>query len=174
MQGGNAALVNHHRFAGSQRYALDLIVLEDGVLPSRGVTDLDRYRTYGAPLHAPVAGVVVAAEGSLPDLAIGDADPRNPAGNHVVPRTAAGLFVLPAHLQRGSVTVAVEDEVEVEVGETLAKVGNSGNSTQPHLHIQAMTKPDLFDPGNRPVPLTVSIGGDASRLLGRNDPVFGR
>ena len=172
MHGGNAALVNHHRFAGSQRYALDLIVPEDGVLPSRGVTDLARYRTYGAPLHAPVAGVVVAAEESLADRAIGDADPRNPAGNHVVLRTATGVFVLMAHLQRDSVSVAVGDEVEV--GQALAKVGNSGNSSQPHLHIQAMTGPDFLDPDSRPVPLAVGTGDGAPRLLVRNDSVSGR
>ena len=62
----------------------------------------------------------------------------------MVLRTAASLFVLLAHLQEDGVTVTVGDEVEV--GQSLAKVGNSGNTTQPHLHIQAMTKPDLFGP----------------------------
>ena len=60
-------------------------------------------------------------------------------GNFVVVEGAPGV-ALYAHLQRGSLTVAVGDEVEA--GARLGKVGNSGNSTMPHLHFQLMDRPN--------------------------------
>jgi len=57
------------------------------------------------------------------------------AGNHVVLALGdGGPVVLLAHLRRGSIRVAVGDPVRA--GDVLAQCGNSGNSTQPHLHLQ--------------------------------------
>jgi murein DD-endopeptidase MepM/ murein hydrolase activator NlpD len=58
------------------------------------------------------------------------------AGNHVViALDGHGPYILLAHLQRGSVTVTAGDHVQE--GAVVGACGNSGNSTQPHLHIQA-------------------------------------
>jgi murein DD-endopeptidase MepM/ murein hydrolase activator NlpD len=84
------------------------------------------------------------------------------AGNHVVLATAGARFVVLAHLRRGSLCVAPGDTVAA--GHPLAECGNSGNSTQPHLHLQVM---DDTDPGlARGVPLAFdrfreSAGGGA-------------
>lgn len=57
------------------------------------------------------------------------------AGNHVVVAfTRSGPFILLAHLQRGTVTVTEGDVVTV--GQVVGACGNSGNSTQPHVHVQ--------------------------------------
>lgn len=53
-----------------------------------------------------------------------------------------GAYVLLAHLQAGSLRVAVGDRVVA--GQELGACGNSGNSTQPHLHIQAMDSVDPY------------------------------
>jgi hypothetical protein len=58
------------------------------------------------------------------------------AGNRVVEDLGGGRFALYAHKQPGSVTVAVGQRVER--GQVLGKVGNSGNSTEPHLHFHVM------------------------------------
>lgn len=57
-------------------------------------------------------------------------------GNHVVIDHGEGVFALCAHLRRGSVTVAVGDDVVA--GQQLGEVGNSGYSSEPHLHFQLM------------------------------------
>ncbi|MEI2731000.1 MAG: M23 family metallopeptidase [Dermatophilaceae bacterium] len=58
------------------------------------------------------------------------------AGNHVVVSAGeGGPFVLVAHLRRGSIRVRVGEVIEV--GQILGTCGNSGNSTQPHVHVQA-------------------------------------
>lgn len=107
---------------------------------------------FGAPILAPASGTVVAAiDGELDHearrsqltlipYALSQArrvrkGVRAIAGNHVViAMDSAGPFVLIAHLQRGSVSVAVGSVVKV--GETIGSCGNSGNSTQPHVHVQ--------------------------------------
>jgi hypothetical protein len=113
----------------------------------------DRFLGFGAPILAPIAGTVAlahdgeadhAARRSLFTLVPYLATQRERvargapgvAGNHVViAASPAGPFVLLAHLQRGSVRVRAGDQVRV--GETVGACGNSGNSTQPHVHLQA-------------------------------------
>lgn len=108
---------------------------------------------FGAPILAPCSGRVVIAHDGEPDhkarrshltllpYMLGQAGrvragPPAIAGNHVVIATdESGPYILLAHLQQGSVTVTVGDHVRE--GTVVGACGNSGNSTQPHLHIQA-------------------------------------
>jgi len=62
------------------------------------------------------------------------------AGNHVVLARDAGGYVVLAHLRRGS--VRVRSGQHVATGDVLGECGNSGNSTQPHVHVQVMDAPD--------------------------------
>jgi hypothetical protein len=62
------------------------------------------------------------------------------AGNHVVIALPDGAHVLAAHLQQGSVAVGLGDRVAA--GTPIGACGNSGNSTEPHVHLQAMDGPD--------------------------------
>ena len=107
---------------------------------------------FGRPVLAPVAGTVVAIHDAEPDHEARRSQPallayaltqasrvrRGPtaiAGNHVVIALAAtGPFVLLAHLRRGSVSVQPGDRVRV--GDAVGTCGNSGNSTEPHVHVQ--------------------------------------
>jgi murein DD-endopeptidase MepM/ murein hydrolase activator NlpD len=79
--------------------------------------------------------VVKAAVDGLPDLVPPETDREAPAGNHVIV-TCQGVDVLLAHLQRGSVLVRAD--AVVTVGQPLGRVGNSGNTSEPHLHIHAV------------------------------------
>jgi murein DD-endopeptidase MepM/ murein hydrolase activator NlpD len=64
------------------------------------------------------------------------------AGNHLVLRLLdRDAYVALVHLREGSLRV-VRGEA-VTTGQPLAACGNSGNSTQPHVHLQAMDSPDL-------------------------------
>jgi murein DD-endopeptidase MepM/ murein hydrolase activator NlpD len=80
----------------------------------------------------------------LPDHMPGVAnDPSDPAGNHVVIKVADREYVLIAHMQAGSLTVSEGDTVEQ--GQEIGLVGNSGNTSEPHIHIHVQDKP-TFDP----------------------------
>ena len=118
----------------------------------------ERFVAFGRPILAPVAGTVVAVHDgevdhearrsplTLAAYALSQASrvrggPPAIAGNHVTIAQAGGDgFVLLAHLQRGSILVSVGDHVAE--GRPVARCGNSGNSTQPHLHLQAMDDAD--------------------------------
>lgn len=170
--GGNSVLINHHHYAGSQRYAMDILLAQDGPLPQGGQKDLNVYQTFGQPLFAPVDGVVVELENGAEDQQIGLRDVRRPIGNHVTIKTDAGTYVLIAHLQKGSVSVS--EGRRVQTGESLAKCGNSGNTSQPHAHIQAMTGKDPFSGQSEPVPILFRLPTDpAPRAYKRNDTIKG-
>ncbi|SCK18703.1 Peptidase family M23 [Streptomyces sp. WMMB 322] len=72
------------------------------------------------------------------------------AGNYVIiSLRGTGTYVALTHFQTGSIRVSAGDEVQE--GQHIANCGNSGNSTQPHVHMQAMDSSDL--PGARGVPM---------------------
>lgn len=169
--GGNSALLNHHHFAGSQKFAMDIIIPDDGKLPMERITDLQRYKTFGEPMFSPVDGVIVAVKNSLPDQQIGKMDRNNLAGNYIVIKTETNIFILIAHLQSNS--VLVEEGDSVRTGQEIAKAGNSGNTTQPHLHIQAMTSADFMDSNSKPVPISFKVGDNNPRFYKRNDIIHG-
>lgn len=116
----------------------------------------ERFPGFGRALMAPVEGVVVAAHDTEPDHAafrglpsIGYALTQHHrartgwaalAGNHVFIQTTGGLVAL-CHLRRGS--LEVQKGQRVQAGTVLARCGNSGNSTEPHLHVQAVSTADI-------------------------------
>lgn len=111
---------------------------------------------FGRPVVSPVAGTVVAAHDAERDhlsyrgmSSIGyaltqkrraEAGWRALAGNHVMIRSSGGIVAL-CHLQQHSARVRVGQHIEI--GEEIGRCGNSGNSTEPHLHIQAIDSPDV-------------------------------
>jgi murein DD-endopeptidase MepM/ murein hydrolase activator NlpD len=118
----------------------------------------ERFVGFGRPILAPIAGRVVAVHDgevdhearrspvTLAGYALSQASrvrggPPAIAGNHVtIAKVGGDGFVVLAHLQRGSIVVSVGDRVAD--GQPVARCGNSGNSTQPHLHLQAMDDAD--------------------------------
>lgn len=137
-QAGGATIVNYHHPYGSQRYALDILKVNgagshaDTLVP----TDLNQYAIFGESISSPCDGQVIARVDNLPDLAPGTpGDTQNAAGNHVFIQ-CHGFNVLLAHMQQGSLVVAEGDAVKV--GDPIGKVGNSGNTSEPHLHIHAV------------------------------------
>ena len=91
-------------------------------------------------------GVVATVVDMFPDQPIGSVDVRHPAGNHVALRIGEDRFVVFGHMQSASVRVSVGDQVRR--GDVIGLVGNSGNSDEPHLHIQAQNNAtfDVFAP----------------------------
>ncbi|NLF75825.1 MAG: M23 family metallopeptidase, partial [Chloroflexi bacterium] len=71
-----------------------------------------------------------------------ETDGEHPAGNHVVIEVAEDAYLYIAHLQRGSLLVAEGDRVAA--GQEIGRVGNSGNTTEPHIHIHLQDMPDMF------------------------------
>ncbi|ROS73599.1 peptidase M23-like protein [Cellulomonas sp. PhB143] len=161
-----------------ERYAIDFVGVDERgrTAPHRDWRTLlateppERFVAFGRPVLAPVEGTVVAVHDGEEDHAarrsqlalvpyvLGQAarlrrGPDAVAGNHLVLRDrASGAFVALVHLRRGSLRVAVGDDVVV--GGQVAACGSSGNSTQPHLHVQAMDATDLTVARGLPIVFT--------------------
>lgn len=141
--GGRTINENYHAVDRAQRFALDLVAVEDGATHRGEGRALEDYHCWDRPILAPAAGTVVAVVRDLPDLPIGEMDPRNPAGNHVVLDFGNDEFGFLAHLRKESVKVEIGDRVGQ--GEELGRCGNSGNTTEPHLHFHLQTTPTLHE-----------------------------
>ncbi|MEV6012209.1 M23 family metallopeptidase [Streptomyces sp. NPDC051976] len=132
---GGGRMINHHAPFPDQRGAVDLVRLgAEGRRRTARDTALTSYAAYGSALTAPCDGVVVAAVDGLPDEVPGRPRYGPPEGNHLRIDTGHETVLL-AHLKPGSLRVASGDTVRV--GQHLADVGNSGNTTEPHLHLHA-------------------------------------
>jgi hypothetical protein len=140
-QGGRAELVNYHYVTPAQCDAVDIVQVVNGRTHPPGSTDLDSYHIFGAPLLAPASGVVTSVVDGLVDQLIGSRDYEHQAGNHVVIDISEGRYLMLAHLREGSINVEVGDRVTT--GQVIAQVGNSGNTTEPHVHIQALNVPSF-------------------------------
>ena len=93
---------------------------------------------------------MTAAQDGLLDLPPGERDPEHPAGNHVI-ISCRNVEILIAHMRDKS--VAVEAGNAVGMGDLVGRVGNSGNTTEPHLHIHAVEggSPSVFQGDAVPV-----------------------
>jgi hypothetical protein len=154
-----------HLFATT--YAMDFVAVEGRRTATTrdwrtlvATEPAERFVAFGQPILAPAAGRVVSVhDGEVDHVARRSQLALVPyaltqaarvrggtgaiAGNHVILELEdrRGYVVL-AHLRAGSIRVGTGDPVTA--GQELAGCGNSGNSTQPHLHIQVMDSPDPF------------------------------
>jgi hypothetical protein len=138
--------VNGHVYF-AQRYAIDFIKIGDNDLSYSGDKSKNKsFYCYGLDALAVSDGTVVAVMDKIPEnipnsgkLAIAPITVENVGGNYVVIDIGNGKYAYYAHLIPGSLKVKVGDQVTR--GQSIARVGNSGNSSEPHLHFHVVDKP---------------------------------
>jgi murein DD-endopeptidase len=123
----------------AQRFAIDWVQLRDDGMTFHGdAKDNKNYRAYGNEAYAVADGIVTETKDGIPENVPGIDSRAVPitletvGGNHVIIDIGGGRFAFYAHLQPGSLRVKVGDKVRR--GQVVGLVGNSGNSTEPHLH----------------------------------------
>ncbi|CAM3979126.1 peptidase M24 [Bacillus paranthracis] len=128
--GGDRLEANYHVIKPNERWAYDILIPPAEVKSSK----LKAYGIYGARVMAPASGTVVSINNDEKDLVPGSDDFQSMVGNHIYLRLdETGTFLVLAHLKKGS--IKVKEGQHVNEGEFLAQVGNSGSSSEPHLHI---------------------------------------
>lgn len=138
--GGDTPELNHHVEHASQRRALDLVIADDAGQTFRGEgRALADYYAYGQEVLAMDEGVVTTVIDGVPDTPIGETNPYVAPGNLVTLRHEGERYSTYAHLIPGSLKVKVG--ARVRRGQVLGRCGNSGNSTEPHLHVQVQDGP---------------------------------
>jgi hypothetical protein len=155
----------------AQRFAIDYMQLDaDGHFVTGDVSDPENWTHYGSEVIAAADGTVVSiannfpnqVPGSLPDPGSFDSV-ESVDGNHVIIRFDDGVYAFYAHLQRGSVVVEPGDEVER--GNKLGLLGNSGNTSAPHLHFHIMTGPEAL--GSDALPFVIDFFGYEGQVSAR-------
>lgn len=135
--GGRTVAQNYHAESADQRFAVDFVVREDGSSHAGDGSANEQYHCFGRPILAPGAGVVVVAADGLPDNSPRKSQGMSALGNHVIFDHGNGEFSFLAHLRQGSVRVQRGDTLAA--GDTVAACGNSGHSSEPHLHYHLQT-----------------------------------
>lgn len=146
--GGRTLAQNYHAATRSQRFAHDLVIMKDGKSHKGDGQALTDYYCYGAPLLAPGDGIVAWVEDQQPDQAIGTTNATTPIGNGVVIDHGNGEFSLLAHMQPRSLRVKQGDRVKA--GQPLGRCGNSGNTSEPHLHYHLQNGPEMGEADGLP------------------------
>lgn len=172
--GGRSLLLNQHRRVATQSYALDVTAVNRWGFRAKGLLpeNLNSYAIYGEPVCSPCSGNVLSVVDGYPDRSPFDMDKEHPPGNYIA-ISCKNVTIVLAHLKHGSISVAEGDIIPE--GMTIANVGNSGNTSEPHLHIHAVKgnitdETQLFWTGE-PVPMIFDgrflIRGDRNRFSKR-------
>ncbi|WP_411032621.1 M23 family metallopeptidase [Shinella sp. BYT-45] len=152
-QGGSASSINYHYASQSQRFALDIVALNgfgaraSGLMPE----NLADYVIYDRDVKSPCTGVAITTHDGVDDNRISETNAQEPAGNHIILACGTARILL-AHFKKGSITVS-GGEIVTE-GQYLGRVGNSGNSSEPHLHMHAYIGGTLDYNAGQGVPMT--------------------
>ena len=121
---------------------------------------LSSWRYYGTPVHSVAAGKVVnlydAADEQVPGAPVQGLSTESIGGNMLVVDIGGGNYAFYAHLQRGSLKVKLGDRVIA--GQVIGLLGNTGNSTAPHLHFHVMDGPSPLDANGLPYVFTHFTG----------------
>jgi hypothetical protein len=138
--------VDGRRIETGETFAVDWGQIKGNKLFRGDGTQNDQFYGFGADVLAVADGTVVFTQDGEPEQTPGDVNPAQEqseiGGNKVILKIAPKVFAAYEHLQPGTLTVKVGDKVKS--GAVLAKLGNTGPSTGPHLHFGLLDRPDIF------------------------------
>jgi len=159
--------------ASGQRFAIDFLQVDSLGSSRRPGTEASKnsnYYAYGTELLAVADGVVAATKDSIPENVPGGRavkiDLITVGGNFVGIDIGGGTYALYAHVQPGSLRVKVGDRVKR--GQVIALLGNSGNSTEPHVHFQIADGPSFLAAEGLPYAADFDVLGNCG--IGGNPP----
>jgi len=155
-----------------QRYAYDFIIMDDnGKSFSGDNTKLESYYCYGKAVLSPADGVVVKVSNKHRNSRVNGekayCDTWDIRGNFMVIKHAEKECSLFAHLMPGSITLRKGDKVKQ--GDVIAKCGNSGNTSEPHLHYQLQSGKSFYASAGLPVSF-VNINAQEKKNYCMADP----
>lgn len=146
IHGGSNPIINHHFYVSAQKYAMDITKINPYGFRASSFfsSQLKDFFIYEVTVYSPCDGIVVDAVNLHEDLSPRETDPSHPAGNYLaIKKKDSEVIVVLAHLMKD--TLVVKKGETIQQGQPIAKVGNSGNTTEPHLHIHAVIQKEGED-----------------------------
>ncbi|PZX61945.1 murein DD-endopeptidase MepM/ murein hydrolase activator NlpD [Hydrotalea sandarakina] len=140
--GGDTKELNYHVDNEAQRNAFDFIITDEKgkSFKTNGKTNEDYY-AFGKEVIAPCNGEVVLVVDGVKDNMPGTLNPIYVPGNTVIIKTANNEYLFFAHFKQHS--IVVKQGQKVTQGQLLGLCGNSGNSSEPHLHFHIQNVEDI-------------------------------
>ncbi len=140
--GGDTKELNYHVISVAQKNAFDIVVRDEkgNSYKTDGKTNEDYY-AFGKELIAPSDGEIVLVVDGVKDNKPGELNPIYVPGNTVIIKTANNEYLFFAHFKQHSIKVKQGDKVKQ--GQLLGLCGNSGNSSEPHLHFHIQNVEDM-------------------------------
>ncbi|MBN1588264.1 MAG: peptidoglycan DD-metalloendopeptidase family protein [Pirellulales bacterium] len=142
--GGDTKELNQHHDCPNQKFAFDFLVVDEhGKTHANDGTKNEDYYAFGRPVLAPADGVVAEVIDGVRDNTPGSMNPYSAVGNAVIIRHRKHEVSVLAHFQQG--TICVKRGERVKQGQVLGLCGNSGNSSEAHIHYHFQNTPILQD-----------------------------
>ena len=131
--GGNTVENNYHVAYENQKGAYDLVIQKNGQSFKNDRSKNEHFYAFGKEVISPCDGKIVKIIDHIKDNIPGEMNPKNATGNTIILETVNNEFILFAHLKENS--IVVNEGQQVKQRDVLGLCGNSGNSSEPHLHL---------------------------------------
>lgn len=138
-----------------QRYAYDFVIQDEGEKTyANDNKRLEDYYCYGKNIIAPAGGEVIEAVDKHPNSSVYgngrvDCKAKDIRGNFLIIKHKENEYSTIAHIQPGSISVRAGDKVIR--GQIIARCGNTGNTTEPHIHFQLNDGKSFFNSAGLPI-----------------------
>lgn len=162
--GGDTKEQNYHVAYRDQRHASDIVVHRGGVSHKGTGSNNEDYYAFGQPVLASADATVVETLDGIPDNKPGVMNTKQIYGNHVVLDLGNSEYAVICHFKNGSLRVKPGDRVKS--GQVIGLCGNSGNSSEPHVHFHLQDGKTLGIATGLPAPFTNYIADGKKVSLG--------
>lgn len=140
---GDTIELNQHHNIPNQRYAIDFLIIDKNDISHKGNgVHNDDYYAFDKEILAPADGVITKIIDNIEDNVPGQMNTEEITGNAVLIKHIEGEISVLAHLKQDSIKVKIGDTVKA--GQVIGLCGNSGNSTEPHLHYHLQDNESIY------------------------------
>lgn len=140
--GGDTKELNYHVVSKAQKNAFDIVIKDkNGKSYKTNGKNNEDYYAFGKEFFAPCDGIIVSVVDGVKDNKPGEMNPVYVPGNSVILKTVNNEYLLFAHFKNHS--IKVKEGQNVKQGQLLGFCGNTGNSSEPHLHFHIQNVEDM-------------------------------
>lgn len=140
--GGDSKELNYHVESIAQKNAFDILIFDKNGSTHQGSGQANEdFYAFGKKLYAPCDGEVFLVVDGVKDNPPGTTNPIYIPGNTVIIKATNGEYAFLAHFKQNS--IVVKQGQKIKSGDLLGQCGNSGNSTEPHIHFHLQNVEDM-------------------------------